>query len=650
MCLLHKKYERSTRFLLLPALCLFLFPLKTFSQLRAVGDTVINIPTGSFIQFRDSVSYFSTDTVIWVPVGVDPYVISGRERNQSFYDSLKVKAARKNLTKKLYDFVIITPDRTNTKEIDNKSEENYVTYEGRRIRKIEIKRLDAFGTSINNPASQNSKGLYRVLNRTHINTQETIIRKNLLFRTGDNVSPLVLSDNERVLRQLSYINDARILVVPVSDEEVDIVVITKDVYSLGANYDYRGFKRGNLSVFDKNIFGIGHELEFDFPFDTEKPDSPGFGINYTIDNIGKSFINLHTFYTKGLGDESYGFRLDRPLVSSTTKYAGGISFIQMYTGEDFDTMKVPLPLSYNKQDYWVSRSFLLNTQTVKRIIIGARYINNNVFERPEISADSYYRLQKYKIYLGSASFSMQKYYKTNLIYGYGRTEDLPYGGLFRVTAGREFNEFKTRTYIGTDISMGQSIHKIGYFYTLMGVGGFIKNNEEKPEQAMLTLRLNYFSNLLTAGRYRLRNFVNFDYSRGVARYSDEYLRFLRENGFSGFRNDSIKGTQRFYVGLESVFFSPSDLMGFRFAFYGFSDLGYLFESDEYIREGFQLLSVGIGVRIRNDNLLFNTLQIRFAFYPVKPDFSRITNVVVSGEQLIKPYNFDPGPPSIIPYR
>jgi hypothetical protein len=136
----------------------------------------------------------------------------------------------------------------------------------------------------------------------------------------------------------------------------------------------------------------------------------------------------------------------------------------------------------------------------------------------------------------------------------------------------------------------------------------------------------------------------------VSRYSDEYLRFLRENGFSGFRNDSIKGTQRFYVGLESVFFSPSDLLGFRFAFYGFSDLGYLFESNEFIREGFQLLSLGIGVRIRNDNLLFNTLQIRLAYYPVKPEFSRLNYVIVSGEQLIKPYNFDPGPPSIIRYR
>ena len=167
---------------------------------------------------------------------------------------------------------------------------------------------------------------------------------------------------------------------------------------------------------------------------------------------------------------------------------------------------------------------------------------------------------------------------------------------------------------------------------------------------MIALRLNYFSNLLSAGRYRVRNFVNFDYSRGVARYSDEYLKFLRENGFSGFRNDSIKGTQRFYVGLESVFFSPSDFLGFKFAFYGFSDIGFLFKSNEVIREGFQLLAIGIGVRIRNDNLLFNTLQIRLGFYPVKPDYSRISNVVVSGEQLIKPYNFDPGPPSIIPYR
>ncbi len=629
-------------------LALSLISLKSFSQYRAVGDTIILIPSGSFIQIRDSISYFSTDTVLWIPAGVDPYVINENTRNRGFYDSLKIKAARKPLTKKLYDFVVVAPDKPNNKEIDKESDENYTNYTGKKIRNIEVKRLDVFGTSINNPGSQSSGKSGNILNKTHINTLEGIIRKNLLFKSGDNVSPLVLSDNERILRQLSFIDDARILVVPVSDEEADIVVVTKDVYSLGASYNYRGFERGNLSVFEKNIFGIGHELEFDFPFDTEKSKYPGFGLSYQIDNIKKSFINLNTFYLNGLGQTSYGFSFDRPLISSTTKYAGGISVTQMYTSEDFDTMEVAEPLSYNLQDYWLSRSFLFNTKDVKRIILGGRYYNNNIFEHPEIFSDSYYKFQQYKIFLTSIAFSHQKYYKTNLIYGYGRTEDVPYGAMIRFTGGREFNEFKNRTYLGSDISFGKSFHKLGYFYSYVALGGYL--TAEETEQGIFAIRMNYFSNLVSAGRNKIRNFVTADYSRGFGRYSDEYLRFIPENGFTGFRNDSIRGTQRFSISLESVLFSPSNLLGFRFAYYGFADLGYLADYNEDLSDGFILSAIGIGVRVRNDNLLFNTLQIRIAFFPNKPDFSRINNFVISGEQLLKPYNFDPGPPAVIQYR
>ena len=646
MCNRFRKYRFAVRPLIL--LAFSLISINSFAQLRAIGDTVIVIPSGSFIQIKDSISYFSNDTILWVPSGIDPYVIYERERNKEFYDSLRTRASRKPFAKKIYDLVVVAPEQSNHKEITKESDRNYIDYEGKKIRKIEIRRLNVFGTSINNPADQPPEKYENILNKTHINTLEGIIRKNLLFKTGESISPLVLSDNERLLRRLSFIDDARIIVVPVSEEEADIIVITKDVYSLGASYDYRGFKRGNFSLFEKNIFGLGHELGFDFPFDTEKYKYPGFGINYKIDNISKTFINFKAFFMDGLGQTGYGFSLNRPLVSSATKYAGGISVTQMYTSEDFDTMTVAEPLSYNLQDYWLSRSFLFNTSEVKRLIIGARYYNNNVFEHPEIFQDSYYKYQQYKIFLGSVAFSHQKYYKTNLIYSYGRTEDVPYGAMFRFTGGREFNEFKTRTYLGADISVGKSFRKVGYFYSSFALGGYLIEN--KKEQGVFAVRMNYFSNLLSSGRNKIRNFVTVDYSRGVGRYTDEYLRFQRENGFTGFRNDSIKGTQRLTLSLESVLFSPSNLFGFRFAYYGFADIGYLSDSNETISNGFILTSIGLGIRIRNNNLLFNTLQIRIAFFPVKPEFSRINNVVISGEQLLKPYNFDPGPPSVIIYH
>ena len=403
-----------------------------------------------------------------------------------------------------------------------------------------------------------------------------------------------------------------------------------------------------LLFFDKNVFGLGHEFRLQIPYDSDLPDSPGFGIQYNINNIRKSFINLNVYYFDGLGKKTYGFSLDRKLISSTTKYAGGISIREMFTTEDLDTMLVPGPLKYNLQDYWLSRSFLLDKESVTRLIFGARYTNNNVFDHPFILPDSYHYLQKYRIFLGSAAISLQKFYKTNLIYSYGHTEDIPYGGLFNVTVGKEINEFKDRFYTGVSFSAGHSVPRIGYLYGSLGYSSFYYGHE--IQQGMINIRTNFFSNLSYLGNFRIRNFVKIDYTRGFNRNTDEYLRFTRENGFSGFRNDSLGGAQRLSLSLESVLFSPANYIGFRFAFFAFANTGYLFRTNEAAGNGELISYVGLGIRIRNDNLVFNTFQIRLGYYPNLPLNSKVNYFLVSGEQLLNPSNFDPGPPSILPYR
>lgn len=636
------KYRRSALSGLL--LALLYFNSSYYSQAQIKADSVyltrpwkiINIPSpGSLITGK------ITHPIIPSMVLID-------NRNTLFYDSLEIKASRFLFTKKLYDLLVISGSASSAGPISVSSQQAFSPYSGKIIRNINIRRLDVFGTNINNPLTYEPTKAEVFLNKTHINTNEFIIRNNLLFSSGDTLSPLLLSDNERLLRELPFIDESRIIVIPVSDEKVDILVITRDVYSIGAGFDYKSLNKGSLSLYDKNLMGIGHELKLNMMYNPDLPDSPGFGIEYSVNNIRRSFINLNLFFFDGLGKKTFGFNLDRRLVSSTTKYAGGISIREMFTTEDLDTMTVPEPLKYNLQDYWFSRSFLINPESVTRVIFGVRYTNNNVFDHPYILPDSYHYLQKYKMLLGSMSFTMQKYYKTNLIYGYGRTEDIPYGGLITFTGGRELNEFKKRIYAGLYAATGHSIRPIGYFYTSAGVSTFL--NGKNTEQGMLLLRTTFFSNLIYLGSYRMRNFLMADYTRGFDRNTDEFLVYQKDNSFLGVRNDSVGGAQRLSVNIESVLFSPRNLYGFRFSFFAFGGLGYLFGTNEFVSQGEILSSVGLGVRIRNDNLVFNTFQIRLGYYPNLPQYSRTNYFMFSGEQLLKPDNFDPGPPTVIPYQ
>jgi hypothetical protein len=459
---------------------------------------------------------------------------------------------------------------------------------------------------------------------------------------------VVLSENERIIRELSFIEDSRIRVLPVSENEVDIQVISKDNYSIGGSYSPDGLNIGVASIFDKNFLGIGHELGIEMPYNGSMPDSPGFGMHYLMDNLWKSFVNMNLFFYDGLGEETYGIDLMKRHLSSNTKYAGGISIRHVEMKVDLDTMKTPEPLKYNLQDYWISRSYLLNNVNLTRLIFAIRYTNNNVYDRPYIHPDSYYSFQKYSLFLGSVAISRQRFYKTNLVYGYGHTEDIPYGGLLKVTMGKEINEFKIREYAGSEISFSTTFPKFGYLYSSAALGAFLNNS--RTEQGIATIKLKYFSNLVPLGRFMIRNFIKFDYTRGFDRNLDEKLHFIDDNGFTGFKNDSVIGEQRITVNLETVLFSPLTFYNYRFAFFGFADFSSLAGTNQILSNGTSLSGIGIGIRVRNDNLVFNTFQIRFGFFPDPPAYSKINHLIFSGEQPLRSDNFESGPPTMIPYR
>lgn len=636
-------------------LCFMLMALSIFSTGFIKGQTKnellmpLNVKKGSYVYLNDSVKYFAYDTLLYISSTLIPDNPENQARTKGFYDSLKTKASRSGFGRRLYDIAIVLPPEKSTQDIQVRVNHNYEEHAGKKIRRISFTRLDPFGTNIYNPDTSSVTGFAKFLNKTRFTTRELTLKSYIFFSEGDIVNAYSLSESERILRRLKFIDDARIVVVPVSNQMVDIIVITKDIYTIGFDYEIRGLKSGTLELFEQSMFGLGHNLVIDFPYDYYK-DYYGFGwgVSYNINNIRRSFINSKLEYSNSLGKEFYGIDINRPFVSTKTKYGGGVQIRETYTSNDLDTLSERVPVEYNYIDAWFGRSLMIDSANLTRLVISARYINNNVYERPEISSDSYYYLQKYKLYLASASLISQKYYKTNLLYNFGRTEDIPYGGKLDITYGREFNEFARREYVSLQAAMGGLAGRLGYFYASAKIGAY--SNDFITEQGVVDLRLNYISNLISSGRYRFRHFVNARFTNGFYRFSNEYLRIDNNYGIRGYDNDTIRPEQRLILNLESVAFSPNYIYGFRFAWFGFSDIAVISNDKAMGMKTSVVAEIGMGVRIRNENLIFKTIQFRFSIFPFSPPYSKFTYFDVTGEKLLRPPNFDPVAPQIISYR
>jgi len=568
--------------------------------------------------------------------------------SRAFYDSLKVRAERRRITSRLYDMIVVNHVPPGSAREKMKNTSALDPYAGRVIRNKEIIRLNAFGTNIDNPSENHPSGPEKLLNSSYTKTKRLILNKYLLFREGDTISPLKLADNERLLRELPFIDDARITIVPVDSNLVDVAVIIREKYPYGAEVRIDDIRSGLIRFYDRNFAGLAHEVSLAMPYDFNEYKYPGFGFSYSVRNIARSFSDLDLEYTDGLGTTMIGGIYSRRFVTSETKYAWSASVRLTNTTEDLDTMLLPVPLRFTWQDYWAARSFMLDHNSVTRLILSGRYIHNNVFSRPEIDDFSYYRLQNYKLVTGSLALSSQRFINTSLIYSYGRTEDIPFGYMVEVQGGMEKNEYKWRTYAGLKVSLGNIFTGFGYIHGGAAFSTFY--NQGNTEQGMLNASLRYFTPLVQAGRSQIRTFVNVYYTRGFNRYTDEMLYLRNSDLVRGFRNDSISGGTRLAASFEPVLFISKSAIGFRFAVFAFADYGIL------VREGFfdggyySVPALGAGIRIRNDQLVMNTIQIRLAWYPNSPPYSQTSLITADGIVRLKPPDFEPHPPGVTPFR
>ena len=132
---------------------------------------------------------------------------------------------------------------------------------GATVGEIRVVPLEIFDT--NDPAE--NYALFRLANRLHIPTREGVIRRAILFQTGEPVSVRLIEETERLLRSNRYLYDVSLRPVALRDGVVDIEVTTRDTWSLSVGAGVAtsgGESSSNVEFTENNLFGTGATLGF----------------------------------------------------------------------------------------------------------------------------------------------------------------------------------------------------------------------------------------------------------------------------------------------------------------------------------------------------------------------------------------------------
>ncbi len=179
------------------------------------------------------------------------------------------------------------------------------------------------------------KVLYRFANRAHVTTRPDVIEAQLLFESGDEFSPQVLAESERLLRANRYLQDVSITPVLLDDGVVDIEVTTTDVWTLIPKLDIARSGGENKSAFgikEMNLLGTGIAVEIQHRSDVDRDSTSLRLINK---NIGHSRYAVSTRLASNSDGHNAFLQLGKPFYSLNSRDAKGLRLINNDQVESF---------------------------------------------------------------------------------------------------------------------------------------------------------------------------------------------------------------------------------------------------------------------------------------------------------------------------
>lgn len=467
---------------------------------------------------------------------------------------------------------------------------------GATVGKIILHVGDIFDLS--NP--KENKYFYRLANRLHINTKEFVVRNNLLFRTGDRYVPRLLSESERILRAKAYLFDAEIRPVRYHNNEVDIEVRTRDVWTLtgGVNYSHKGGESEyGFQIKEDNFAGLGKSVEI------RRDSSPlrtRTEINYLDPFIGQNRFQLALGYSYNSDGHGKSLQLQRPFYSLETKWAMNLVaasktqqsvFYQSGSVADQYLQKI----EYYELSAGLSRG-LIDSHT-GRWSLGYTVNQNHFSATSETKNPALVPEDRELSYPWLLYSSIQsRYIKTRRINLIGRTEDINLGNVYNINLGwssTDLNSDLDALIYSVDYSTANK--SFADHMVLVRIGSSGRVSEGFTQNMLLSGQARYFYPMFKNQVF----YSEFQFAAGHNLDADNQLLLGGDTGLRGYPSHVQDGNRKLLLKLEQRYYTDLQILQLAYvAGAAYFDIGRAWtpgtEPNKY--SGF-LKDVGIGLRL-----------------------------------------------------
>ena len=189
------------------------------------------------------------------------------------------------------------------------------------IGEIRIDTRDVF--DLDDPRENNI--LFRLANKLHIQTRPSVVRRTLLFNSGDRLSVQLIEESERLLRDNHYLYDVSIRPVAYHDGIVDIEVKTRDTWTLtpGVHFSRQGGSNtSGLTLNENNLLGTGISIGL---ARTSDVDRSGNEFSIAQNNAFGSRVNYEFRQGNFSDGKRESFALARPFYALDSRWSAGVS-------------------------------------------------------------------------------------------------------------------------------------------------------------------------------------------------------------------------------------------------------------------------------------------------------------------------------------